>query len=200
MPIPEKSLKEMYPGRFLEAANLSGKTVTVTIEKITGDLLETERGKKRGYILTFVGKKKGLLLNKTNSLFIAAMFGENPNGWEGKRIAIYPTRCRLGGETVDCIRVFGSPDLTEDKPFHARIGFKKVKATLHAVKAGEKLEHAPEMTEHEFVPDAKVLEAWSALGWTREEGMKDADSFEGDGGYVEYLGGLIDQANSQEAF
>lgn len=196
MAIPENSISKMYPGRFLEAADLAGKTITVKIESIKGDQLETDKGKKRAYFLNFVGKKKALLLNKTNALFLGAMFGDNPNAWEGKRIAIYPTKTSFGPDTVDCIRVFGSPDLAEDKVFSGKIGYKKVTAKLRLVKAGE--QEAPSPISEEMVPDEQVLEAWGYLGWTRDEGQKDLNGYRGSD-YLGHLSTLIDQKNAEEA-
>jgi hypothetical protein len=206
MPITEKSYDVMYPGRFLKSADLDGKIVTVTIADINAEELEGDKNKKkREYILTFVGKKKAFVLNKTNACLIVQMFGKNPNTWRGKRVTIYPTQCRFGPKMVDCIRVFGSPDVTEDVTVAEKIGRSMLKTTLRAVK-GSKPEAAPPPPQDEppeqEEPDSSVLEAWSVLGWSREQGQADFDQqMAVDGsvsGYLAHLNALIDQDNSKE--
>jgi hypothetical protein len=202
MPILEKSYDVMYPGRFLKSADLDGKIVTVTIADINAEELEGDKNKKkREYILTFVGKKKSFVLNKTNACLIVQMFGKNPNTWRGKRVTIYPTQCRFGPKTVDCIRVYGSPDVAEDVTVAEKIGRSMLKTTLHAVKGG-KPENAPpppqeEPQEEEREVDATIVEAWSALGWSREQGLKHLEEH-GDGDYASHLNSIIDEMNAQE--
>lgn len=202
MPIPEKSYDLMYPNRFLKSADLDGKIVTVTIADINAELLEGDKDKKkREYILTFVGKKKSFVLNKTNACLIVQMFGKNPNTWRGKRVTIYPTQCRFGPKMVDCIRVYGSPDVTDDVTVAEKIGRSMLKATLHAVK-GSKPENAPpppqeDPQEQEVDPDPSVLEAWAALGWSREQGLKHMEEH-GSADYLSHLGSLIDEMNAKE--
>lgn len=210
MPIAEKSYDVMYPGRFLKSADLDGKIVTVTIADINAEEIEGDKNKKkREYILTFVGKKKSFVLNKTNACLIVQMFGKNPNTWRGKRVTIYPTQCRFGPKTVDCIRVYGSPDVTEDVAVAEKIGRSMLKATLHAVK-GSKPETAPppqeEPQDQEVEPDASVLEAWTMLGWSREQGITELGEWShahpgaaGDAGaYLSHISNLIDEMNAKE--
>lgn len=206
MAIPESKIKMMYPGEYLEAEDLKGQTVIVTIVDIQGKELEFEKGKKRAFLLTFAGKKKALLLNKTNAWLIAEMFGENPNEWRGKRISIWPTTTRFGPDTVDCIRVYGSPDIPADIKFAKKIGYKMVKATLHksVTAAPARTDERPAAT----VPieqggtganlDPAVKDAWSALGWTMEQAQKDFEEYTGDN-YLDHLSALVDQQNSDVA-
>jgi hypothetical protein len=202
MPIAEKSYDQMYPGRFLRAADLDGKMVTVEIADINTEELEGDKDQKsREYILTFVKAKRALVLNKTNCYLIVQMFGKNPNTWPGKRITLYPTTCRFGPKMVDCIRVYGSPDVTEDKTVTERIGRSTLKATIHAVKPGAKAPPPPPAKEAGFEPSPEVLDRWQFLGWTTEEGLKDRAEFSAgpDGDYLAHLSALIDQQNAQEA-
>jgi hypothetical protein len=137
------------------------------------------------------------------------MFGKNPNTWPGKRLTLYPTTCRFGPKMVHCIRVYGSPDVAEDKSVSERIGRSTLKATLHAVKGGGRAasvtngeQAANKSSNHvgkqEVERDSPILEAWAALGWTRDEGEKDLASYTGKD-YLSHLGALIDQMNAQEA-
>ena len=55
---------------------------------------------------SFVGKQKGIVLNKTNAKKIIEISGSAiTEEWPGTAIKIYPTETEFGGETVDCIRI-----------------------------------------------------------------------------------------------
>ncbi len=69
--------------------------------------------------LFFVGKDKGLVLNKTNFNVIADITGEaDSDDWPGKRITLYATKVDYQGRRVDAIRV-DDPPKDEDKPRRA---------------------------------------------------------------------------------
>lgn len=76
--------------------------------------------------------KTSWLAAKTCGHCLAAMFGENTDGWIGKTIVIQSEQVDAFGETVEAIRVYGSPDLPRDKTIRVRQGKKKVNVALHA--------------------------------------------------------------------
>ncbi len=122
---------EMYPGRFIKAGLLLGRTVPTTILSVNLDELPDEDGKERRQgVLTLKGKdeNKDLVLNKTNGLCLKAMFGRRVADWEGKRIWIYPDKTRFGQKVVDCIRIYGSPDIKSD--IEVEINLPRRKATF----------------------------------------------------------------------
>lgn len=84
-----------------------GKDIVVTITRVEAGELNRpgSRDKKLAPILHFDGKKKGMVLNKTNALTIETIYGPETDDWIGKRIAIYCTTTQFGRQTVDCIRV-----------------------------------------------------------------------------------------------
>lgn len=199
------SLKDEFPDKYLFAEDFLGKPATLTIAKMNSDALVTAAGKKRAVIVTFVGKKKVLVLNKTNAHLINAIFplapGESLKTWVGKRVTFYPTQCSMKGEIVDCIRVYGSPDLAADKEVLVQQGLKKVPMKVYAVKAvkaaAKSAEVAPDPT---FVSAATpaIKERWDILGWTEQEGEKEMGTYTGTD-YLAHLSSLIDQQNAQEA-
>jgi hypothetical protein len=103
------SYDQLYPGRFIKAAELLGKKVTVTIADIELEDLEGEDGKKTKCIVSFKESPKKLVACKTNGLCIKEMFGKELVNWVGKRITIFEDV--WNGEP--CIRVWGSPDIPE---------------------------------------------------------------------------------------
>lgn len=129
--------EELFPGRFLKAADLKGDT-TLTIAKVEKEKLPEDDNKKkvRG-LVTFresrlpTGEEmKQLVLNRTNATAIKGMFGAETNGWHGKRITLFPVTVDAFGEQASAIRVKGSPDLREAIQFEARVGRKERKFKL----------------------------------------------------------------------
>lgn len=100
--------KSMTERDFMFAFDLEGKDRTVTIARVTaGELTGTGGKKSKKPLCYFKESKSGkpLALNATNCKAIAAMYGNDTDGWVDKRVTLYPTQTQMGGETVDCIRV-----------------------------------------------------------------------------------------------
>lgn len=123
---------ELYPGRFLKAGELQGKQVTLTISDIDLEELEGETGKKIKGVLSFKETPKQIPLNKTNGICLREMFGRKVAEWVGRRVTIFPGE--WNGEM--CIRIWGSPELTEDKRIEVALPRRRpIPMTLHAVKS-----------------------------------------------------------------
>ena len=91
-----------FPGQFLKAADLQGKRVQVTIESVD---LEDIGGETKP-VVHFMGKERGLVLNKTNSNAIWAIAGtDETDDWKGTVITLYPSKTDFQGKRVDCLRV-----------------------------------------------------------------------------------------------
>ena len=105
---------EAFPGNFLKAADLQGKRVTVTIAKV---VLE-DIGDETKPVLHFVGKEKGLVLNKTNANMIAEITGtDEMDDWAGAAIVLYPTKVDFQGKRVDATRIdYPAKDSVTGKP------------------------------------------------------------------------------------
>jgi len=98
--------KLLYPSEYLCAADLQGKAVTVEIESVKVEELQSADGHEdQKPVIRFTGKAKRLVMNKTNAKSIAAIHGNDTDGWAGKKIILHPTTCEAFGETVECIRV-----------------------------------------------------------------------------------------------
>lgn len=94
-------LSAVFGGDSLKAADLNGAEPTVTIATV--DVKEFD--KKRKLVITFVGKKKCLVANKTNANRIAFAHGTNTDNWIGKKIQLYTDLVDFQGNTVEAIRV-----------------------------------------------------------------------------------------------
>ena len=97
-------MNDVFPTKYLQASDLDGADVPVTI---TGcEIEEMGKDKDRKPVLTFKGTEKKLVLNKTNWSVIAKVLGtDETDDWIGQRITLYPTEVESFGETVMAIRV-----------------------------------------------------------------------------------------------
>ena len=133
-----KSFSDLYPNRFLHADQLQGKKFTLTVADIKIEELEGEKGVAAKVVVYFKETQKHYVMPKTNGFCFKRMFGGDPNGWIGKRVTWFPTTTKFGRETVDCIRVWGSPDIPADISVTVPNGRKKpVEMVLHKVAPGE---------------------------------------------------------------
>jgi hypothetical protein len=99
-------MSDIFPSKYVKAAALNGRTVTLTIKSLAvEDMLNHSNEKERKPVLYFERATKGLVLNRTNGMIIAALYGDESDDWTGKRISIYPTRVKAFGTLQDCIRV-----------------------------------------------------------------------------------------------
>lgn len=94
-----------FPSPFLKADDLQGKNVTVTIEGIEMQEIGQGAQKSTKPVISFVGKDKGLVCNKTNWNTIIKLHGDETDHWRGKRIILSPREVEYQGEMVLSIRV-----------------------------------------------------------------------------------------------
>lgn len=96
------NINEAFPGSYLKAADLQGRRVLVTISHVT---LE-DIGDEHKAVLYFVGKEKGVVLNKTNANMIQEITGSDETDlWKGTQIVLYVAKVDFQGRRVDGIRV-----------------------------------------------------------------------------------------------
>lgn len=90
-----------FPSNFLKAADLDGKSEIFKMGRVDFEKI----GDDQKPILYFKGLEKGLVLNKTNSGKIAAIYGDEMDDWNGQEIVMFPAMVDFKGETVEAIRV-----------------------------------------------------------------------------------------------
>jgi hypothetical protein len=105
----------LFPNQYIGAADLHGKDVTLTIDRLVVEGLKTDRGTEKKPVVYFremearhrrgEGENKRLVLNKTNAKVIGELYGYETDGWKGKRVTFFPTTCQAFGKEVDCVRV-----------------------------------------------------------------------------------------------
>jgi hypothetical protein len=93
---------EVFPSRFLNAADLNGHAPVVTIARVE---LQTV-GKEQKPVVYFEGKEKAIVLNRTNFVAIVELTGEDDTDqWPGHRIKLVVTKVDFQGRRVPAIRV-----------------------------------------------------------------------------------------------
>lgn len=96
------NINEAFPTKYIKASDLQGRATTVRIATVKMD--ETEKGKFKP-ILYFIGKERGLVLNKVNSNNIAAIYGPDTDRWTGQPIELFEAMVDFQGKTVPAIRI-----------------------------------------------------------------------------------------------
>jgi hypothetical protein len=98
---------EVFPSKYLRAADLQGKAYVATIERAPYETLKGLDGKEnQKIVLYFRGAEKSLPLNATNFDAVCDATGcFDTEDWPGQRIELYPTKTTMGGKSVDCIRI-----------------------------------------------------------------------------------------------
>lgn len=124
-----------FLGAYITAAELVGKTPTLTIQKVTLEKVESMKatdddgaGKMRDRIVVYFEEGRsgrGWLLNRTNAECLKEMFGRETDLWLGKKVTLFTTQVRVGPKMEPGIRVKGSPELTEPRVFQLKLPRKK---------------------------------------------------------------------------
>jgi len=100
--MPKRS--DLFPSRFLRAADLQGRSQTAVIEDVALEDVGGDDGKQKP-VIRFRGKAKGLVLNATNYDLIADRYRDDTRDWTGQPIEVYPTKVPFKGQLTDAIRV-----------------------------------------------------------------------------------------------
>ena len=94
-------VSDAFPSNYLKASDLQGNNVVATISHVVME----DVGDDHKPIVYFQGKKKGLVLNKTNANNIVVLHGDEMDAWVGKQITLFPAMVDYQGRTVEAIRV-----------------------------------------------------------------------------------------------
>ena len=95
------NINEQFPSKFLKAADLNGSQIVVTIK----DCIVESIGEDKRPVLYFVGKEKGVVLNKTNATNIQDAYGYETDDWTGKKVVLYTAYVDFQGRSVESIRI-----------------------------------------------------------------------------------------------
>ena len=95
-------LSNVFGGDSLKAADLQGREPTCIISNV--EMKKFDNGNK--LVITFEGKKKALVCNKTNASIIEEVLGSgDTDDWEGKSVVLVTKKVEFQGKLVPAIRV-----------------------------------------------------------------------------------------------
>ncbi len=109
------NIHDAFPSKYLRASDLSGASPVVTIDRVDFEPVGQSREMKG--VVYFVGKTKGLVLNKTNARKIEEIAGSpETDDWPATKVQLYQTEVEFQGETVETIRCRAPKSATKPKP------------------------------------------------------------------------------------
>jgi hypothetical protein len=94
-------ISDAFPSNYLKAVDLQDRNIIVKMDRVERE----EIGDDEKPVLYFVGKEKGMVLNKTNANNIAVVYGDDTDDWRDKEIVLFPAMVDFQGRTVQAIRV-----------------------------------------------------------------------------------------------
>ena len=109
-------LSEAYPSKFLKADDLMGRTVNVTISEVSLENVGNPGEADRKLVISFHGKEKKLVCNKTNAAVIGKLYGQDTDTWIGKPITLLAREVEFQGDTVWAVRVSLSAPIPNNPP------------------------------------------------------------------------------------
>lgn len=107
---------EMYPSRFLKASDFEDGDRALTIADLRTERIGQGSQADDKWVLFFQEEEKGLVLNKTNTIIIAKLYGDDTDNWVGKQVTLYATEVQFKDDMVDAIRVRSKPPRKPAKP------------------------------------------------------------------------------------
>jgi hypothetical protein len=104
-------VSEIYSGRFLAAADLQpGRRFTAVISSAEAQTVGQGREQPQKIVLSLTSPQgrawpKSIVLNKTNSMTLAAAFGDDTDEWAGKSVVVSSEPTTYAGKRVQGIRI-----------------------------------------------------------------------------------------------
>lgn len=95
------TLDELYPSKWLKAADVMARPILATIEGY--EIVELEEGENKPVL--HLKDSKSLVLNRTNAATIASFLGNDIDLWKGHQIVLFTMKVNFQGRFVDSIRV-----------------------------------------------------------------------------------------------
>lgn len=99
------NVNDLFPSKYLKAHDLGGKSFTLTIRAATLEDVGHGAEKERKLAIAFEKATKMMLLNRTNAMIIASIYGPETDGWMGKAVTVYSARVKAFGAWHDALRI-----------------------------------------------------------------------------------------------
>jgi hypothetical protein len=98
---------DVFPSRYLKAADLNGRARVLEIAEAPLQAFKNANGEEKSKtVLYFVNEKKCLPLNMVNWDAVASICGDDTKNWPTGKVEVFPSTTSLGGKTgIACIRI-----------------------------------------------------------------------------------------------
>jgi len=95
-------MSELYPSKWVKAADLAGRAVPVKITAVTVETFRQPDGSSRvAAVLAFEGKAKRMICNKTQCRALTDLTGsERFTDWVGRVVVLAPATTQNGKPTI----------------------------------------------------------------------------------------------------
>lgn len=119
-------MSQAFPSKYLKAADLDNRRFTLAMARVEMESINENEHPKP--VLYFQGAEKGMVLNQTNGMMIASLYGDDTNNWPGQKIELYTAIVQFQGQSVPAIRVMAPPQdmsahqsgpIGQTRPVHA---------------------------------------------------------------------------------
>lgn len=102
-----RSVSDLYPSPWLKAEDLRGHSARVQISEAAVEEVRQRDGTSQAkIILSFMGKTKRLILNKTQAVAMVSITGsEYYDDWPGSVVMLSPARAPNGQNTIAITRI-----------------------------------------------------------------------------------------------
>lgn len=97
------NVNQMFPSKWLSAPDIGQAKPVVTISNITFEQINQNEPQKM--VLHFQGKNKGMVMNKTNAMNVAQIYGPETDAWIGKSVTLYTTFVDYQGKSTLALRI-----------------------------------------------------------------------------------------------
>ena len=107
----ETHYKKLINPDYLGAYSLDpGKDMILTIKEVKREMITSTGGKKEECpVCHWQENQKPMIMNVTNMKTIAKLYGPYIEQWPGKKVQIYASTTKFGGDTVECLRIRKDP-------------------------------------------------------------------------------------------
>ena len=107
-----------YQSPWLRAEDLAGQSRRVKVERATlEDIRQADNTNQQRIVVTFVGKQKKLICNKTQAMALATALGDDTAGWLGRDVYLTPAPTPQGKLTIAVMPVPSEEAQQEGLPF-----------------------------------------------------------------------------------
>jgi hypothetical protein len=90
---------------FLSGEMIGDKEITLTIQDVREEMIDSARGSDEKPVVSFVERKKKWVLNKTSARFLAETLGQETDNWRSHRVVLHAPYVVAFGRNVRALRI-----------------------------------------------------------------------------------------------